>query len=109
MDPYQHSTRVRGGFSPLVSGNWTPTQPSLQAPMFWPSFSSQLAGLGDLCDPTDPSCAASGPFVSLANPTLNMDSSTSSIITWMTNNQTLVVGLGAIGVIALLWNEHKGR
>lgn len=43
MDPYRHSQRVRGGFSPLVTGNWT-----------------SLSGLGDLCDPTDPTCQMSG-------------------------------------------------
>jgi hypothetical protein len=45
MDPYRSSQRVRGGFSPLVTGNWTPPH---------------LSGLGDLCDPTDLACQMSG-------------------------------------------------
>jgi hypothetical protein len=44
MDPYRHGQRVRGGFSPLRTGNWTPN----------------LSGLGDLCDPTDLACQMSG-------------------------------------------------
>jgi hypothetical protein len=46
MDPYPKShPPVRGGFSPLSTGTWTPRH---------------LSGLGDLCDPSDISCQQTG-------------------------------------------------
>lgn len=98
MDPYPRThPLVRGGFSPLQSGNWTPR--------------SGMAGLGDVCSPNDLSCQMSGttnidPSTGLPIDVEALNSNSSNILSQIPTSLWLLMG-GFVAFALLVPTSYK--